>query len=82
MNNKLTIVLTTYNRPKFLKLAIDAILCQSYRRFKLVILDNGSAEETSQLIMSYNDDRIEYVRNEDNNRCTRCSARQNSRNVG
>lgn len=68
MNNKLTIVLTTYNRPKFLKLAIDAILCQSFRRFKLVILDNGSGEETSQLILSYNDNRIEYVRNEDNNR--------------
>lgn len=68
MNNKLSIVLTTFNRPKFLKLAIDSILGQSYRRFKLIILDNGSEEETSRLIMSYNDQRIEYLRNDINNR--------------
>ena len=68
MNNKLTTVLTTFNRPKFLKLAIDSIIGQSYRRFKLIILDNGSEDETSRLIMSYNDQRIEYVRNNINNR--------------
>lgn len=66
MNNKLTIVLTTYNRPKSLKSAIDSILFQSFKYFKLVILDNGSNKETSNLIMSYNDNRIEYIKNDVN----------------
>jgi glycosyltransferase involved in cell wall biosynthesis len=59
---KLTIVLTTYNRPNFLKLAIDAILSQTFTDFELVILDNGSDERTSKIINQFNDNRIISLR--------------------
>jgi len=64
--SKITIVLTTYNRPNYLKLAIDAILSQTFTDFELVILDNGSDERTSEIINQFNDNRILSVRTEKN----------------
>ena len=64
--SKLTIVLTTYNRPNFLKLAIDAILIQTFTDFDLVILDNGSDDRTSSVIKLFNDSRITSLKTEKN----------------
>ena len=64
--SKITIVLTTYNRPNYLKLAIDAILSQTFTDFDLVIIDNGSDEKTSKVINKYNDNRIVNIRAEEN----------------
>ena len=63
MKSKIAICLTTYNRPNYLKIAIDSILDQTFKNFRLIILDNGSDKRTWQLIEAYNDDRITYVRN-------------------
>jgi glycosyltransferase involved in cell wall biosynthesis len=67
VKNKVTIVLTTYNRPKFLILALDSILSQTFKNFRLVILDNGSDNETYKLIDSYDDKRIYYIKSDTNN---------------
>ena len=66
MSKTLTIALTTYNRPNFLKESIKSILNQTFNDFDLVILDNGSTNETSSVIQSFNDNRISYVRNQIN----------------
>ena len=52
MDNLITICLTTYNRPNYLKIAIDSIIEQSFEEFALIILDNGSDNRTSDLIAS------------------------------
>lgn len=62
----LNVVLTTYNRPVFLKEALEAILCQTFKEFKLYILDNGSDNETQKILSSINDPRIKIIRNEIN----------------
>jgi glycosyltransferase involved in cell wall biosynthesis len=67
-DTKITVALTTYNRPEYLKLAIEAILSQSFRKFEFLILDNGSDSETFELIKTYTDKRIKYVRNNVNSR--------------
>jgi glycosyltransferase involved in cell wall biosynthesis len=68
MKSKIAICLTTYNRPNYLKIAIDSILNQTLKDFRLIILDNGSDKRTLQLIETYNDYRITYVRNNKNDR--------------
>lgn len=68
MDSLITICLTTYNRPNYLRIAIDSIINQSFKEFKLVILDNGSDDRTLELISTYNDNRIRYVRNKKNER--------------
>lgn len=59
----LTVALLTYNRLHYLKESLEAILRQSYQRFELLVLDNGSTDGTGAYILSLNDPRIRYVRN-------------------
>lgn len=66
MSKTLTIALTTYNRPNFLQESIKSILNQTFKDFDLVILDNGSTNETTAVIHSFNDTRISCVRNQTN----------------
>ena len=67
-NPKITVALTTYNRPVYLKLAIEAILSQSFSEFEFFILDNGSDIETEELVKTYTDKRIKYLRNNINSK--------------
>ena len=67
MSKTLTIALTTYNRPNFLYESIKSILNQTFKDFDLVILNNGSTNETSSVIDSFSDSRISCVRNHTNN---------------
>ena len=63
VNIPLTVALITYNRAGYLKEAIQSIFNQTYRDFEFLILDNGSTDETPQIVLSLKDDRIRYVRN-------------------
>lgn len=55
-----SIYMLTYNRKKYLKEAIAAVLKQTYKNFKLIILDNGSTDGTKEMVQSINDLRVEY----------------------
>ena len=59
---KLSIVLPTYNRLKYLKLCIPTILGQSFTDFELIIVNDGSTDGTEAYIKSLRDSRIIYVR--------------------
>lgn len=65
---KVTVALITYNRPDYLKQAIDAIICQTYKDFELIIMDNGSTSDTQDLVRPYLNQQVSYVRNLINNR--------------
>ena len=65
---KLTVALLTYNRPHYLRFAIESILNQTFLDFEFLILDNGSTFETKEVINSFSDKRIKYIRNEINDR--------------
>lgn len=65
---QVTIALITYNRPNFLRDAINGALSQTFKDFELLVLDNGSDNSTRQIIDSFDDSRIIYYRNEVNSR--------------
>lgn len=54
-NNKYTVsvILTTYNRKKYLKRAIDSILKQSYKNYEVIIIDDGSDDGSEKTIFPY-----------------------------
>lgn len=60
----LTVALTTFNRAKsgFLRQAIDAILGQTLGDFEFLVLDNHSDDETPEVVSSYRDPRLVYIR--------------------
>jgi glycosyltransferase involved in cell wall biosynthesis len=55
-----------YNGEKYLKEAIDSILNQTPSNFEFIIVNDGSTDTTEDIILSYDDERICYVKNKTN----------------
>jgi glycosyltransferase involved in cell wall biosynthesis len=63
-----SIVLPTYNGSEYIRQSIDSCLNQTYRNIELIIVDDCSTDETPDIIKSYKDERIKYIRHERNKR--------------
>ena len=50
----IVILLSTYNGEKYLKDQLDSILSQSYKNFEIIARDDGSSDETINILKSYN----------------------------
>ena len=61
-----SVLLPTYNGAKTLHRAILSIIQQSFQDWELIIVDDGSTDETSNVISSFSDSRIHSIRHEDN----------------
>lgn len=64
MNNKkpiVSVIIPAYNRGYIIRKSIDSVLAQSFTNFELIIIDDGSTDDTKDVIESYNDDRIRYI---------------------
>jgi glycosyltransferase involved in cell wall biosynthesis len=61
-----TVIIPTYNRARLLGRAIDSVLAQIFTDFELIIVDDGSVDNTRQLVLGYADQRIRYLRHERN----------------
>jgi glycosyltransferase involved in cell wall biosynthesis len=66
MSDRLTVLMPVYNAEKQLRPAIDSILSQTFTDFEFLIIDDGSADASVEIIRSYNDPRIRLVINEKN----------------
>lgn len=58
ISEKISIILPVYNSNKTINKCIDSILNQSYSNFELIIIDDGSTDNTNYLIKKYKDKRI------------------------
>ena len=63
---KISVLMPAYNAEKYIKEAIDSILAQTFEDFELIILNDCSKDNTEQLILSYSDKRIVYLKNQEN----------------
>ena len=61
-----TVIINCYNGEQYLREAIDSVLAQTFTDFVFLIINDGSTDNTEKIILSYNDSRIQYVRNEEN----------------
>ena len=57
---RFTVAMATYNRAQWLPSAVESVLTQSFTDFEYVIVDDGSTDNTSEIIRSYDDPRIRY----------------------
>jgi len=63
--DKVTILMPTYNRADFfLPRAIQSVLNQTYKDFELIIGDDGSTDNTEEVVKSFKDSRIKYFKSE------------------
>ncbi len=58
---KVSVLMTVYNGQEYLNIAIDSILKQTFKDFELIIMDDGSTDNTRFVVENYNDKRIVYV---------------------
>lgn len=61
-----TVVLPTYNRAKLLGDAIASVLDQTNANLELIVVDDGSTDETRALVASLGDPRVIFLQNESN----------------
>jgi len=68
MNPKISVILTTYNRKKRLKKAIESVLDQSFKDWELIIVDDCSTDKTHKVIKKYErkDKRIRSILRKEN----------------
>ena len=59
-NMHVTVLLPTYNCAAFIGLSIKSILNQTYKDFELLIIDDGSTDNTEEVVSRYKDSRIVY----------------------
>ena len=58
---KVSIIIPTYNRAKYLAAAIDSVLAQTCQNWELIVVDDGSTDETATMLEGYGD-RLRYIR--------------------
>ena len=61
-NLKFSIILPTYNRADLLHRSVGSVLNQDYDWWELIIVDDGSTDNTPQVVESFQDERIRYIR--------------------
>lgn len=57
-----SVVIATRNRSELLKVGIHSVLNQTFEDFELIIVDDGSTDNTEQVVKSIDDSRLIYVR--------------------
>lgn len=61
MNEKVSIIIPTYNRAHLIERSIRSILNQTYEEFELLIVDDGSTDNTKEVVERIKDSRIRYI---------------------
>jgi glycosyltransferase involved in cell wall biosynthesis len=70
-----SIVIPTYNRARFIGQAVTSALNQTYRELEVIVVDDGSTDNTQSILSTFEDTRLQIVRLEKN------SGRSRARNI-
>lgn len=54
----ISIIIPTYNHANFLKKSLKSVLNQKYHNWEIIVIDNESTDDTDEVVISLNDNRI------------------------
>ena len=57
-----SVVIPTFNRAEFIKKAVQSVLDQTVRDLEILVVDDGSSDNTEETVNAFNDTRIRYYR--------------------
>lgn len=61
---KISVIIPTCNRARFLRAAVESVLQQTFQDFEIIVVDDASTDETPALMSGFADRRIRYLRHE------------------
>ncbi len=61
-----SVILCNYNYGRFIAEAIDSVLCQTHADLELIIVDDGSTDDSREVIASHKDSRIRAILHQEN----------------
>lgn len=74
--HKISVIIPTFNRGKIIKKVITSSLNQTYKDIEVIVIDDGSTDNTEKVINKINDKRLKYIKLEKNKGVC------NARNIG
>ena len=61
-----SIIIPTYNRADLISRSVKSVLNQTFKNFEIIIVDDGSTDDTENVVKSFDDLRIKYIKCEKN----------------
>ena len=58
---KVSIIVPVYNSAKYLSMCIESLINQTLKDIEIILINDGSTDESESIIKKYKDKRIKYI---------------------
>lgn len=65
-NPIISVIIPTYNRANLLNGSVGSVLVQTFKNFEIILIDDGSTDNTESIVKGFNNPKIRYIENKRN----------------
>ena len=59
---RVSVIIPTYNRAHLIGRAIQSVLAQTYQDFEVIVVDDGSTDNTEEVVLNFGSEKMRYIR--------------------
>lgn len=57
----ITVIVPAYNAGSYIGKCLNSLLSQTYKELEIIVINDGSEDNTADIVLSYNDDRLKFI---------------------